>query len=136
MAKLDNSDGLRDFNAEFVLGDPAGSALSVDTNDPNTTAPTDARICFTPTVTKAVGGQTNAFVFADNACVLEGWIFVRNIGSAGKWVKMFSSTVAAAYTAVAVVSSLAQLPIPDGFPFFLRVQANSGSAKVAAVVFH
>lgn len=135
-----NPPGATDFaDFDFVLGAVGGGALAVDAADPNTTAPQEARICRTPRAQPH--GQSYAFLFADAGCVLEGWMFSRFVG---RWVRLFQKTIATAFIGVhadqtvgaGATATTILMPIPDGIPFFLRVQANAGGAVVAGVKFH
>lgn len=137
-----NPPGTADYcDFDFVLGAVGGGALAVDVADPNTTAPQEARICMVPRGASRGGGQTRAFLFADAGCVLEGWVFSRFVG---RWVRLFQKTIATAFIGVhadqaigaGATATTILMPIPDGVPFFLRVQANAGGAVVAGVKFH
>lgn len=116
---------------DFMLGDLAGVALTADASDPNTTAPKNERIIFTPKA--AAGQQICAFIFADAACTLEGWIYSKRYD---RWVRVFTQGVATAFIGIPLTTGVSMLPIPDNFPFFLRLQANAGSAKIIGITFH
>lgn len=135
MGILNQPEAVRYSDAKLILGSPSGSALSVDSSDPNTTAPTDDRIFFTPYNGIPPTSQTYALVFADAACTLEGWIYSKTLQ---KWIRIFQQAITTGYSAVSVGTTgpTTVLPIPDSIPFFLRVQANSGSAKVAGIFMH
>lgn len=103
-------------------GTISGSALSVDTNDPNTTAPTTLRVCVSPS---RINAPLNALLVADAGCVIEIWFYSRQWA---KWYRVNQTTL------VAFVGQVIS-NVPPMTPCFLRVQANAGSAKTVGIEF-
>lgn len=123
--------GDRNRDANFVLGSLAGAALVVDTNDPNTDAPTDARIVWTPNA--SYGEQVAGLLFADAACTIEGWFYSAQLD---RWIRFFTQAIATAFIGIPLTTGVAMLPIPDGAAMFLRITVNGGNAKIAGIFFH
>lgn len=107
----------------YKRGSVTGSALAVDASDPNTASPPATEVVGVPF---GDGKTLNAIFFADQACVLELWMRSDQLG---KWIRLSQTTIATAWVGVVVAA------IPSGFPIWLRVQANAGSAKVAGLIF-
>lgn len=116
------------YDCHVIVGSLSGGALSTE-NDPNTTAPDVSRVSFTP---KSALRQILCSLQADAGCVVEGWWYSYTIG---RWFRVNQTTLVADIT-TAIGAGISSIGIPENVPFFLRVQANAGGAKVVSAMFH
>lgn len=107
-------------------------AITVDSSDPNTSAPDAARVAQTPRRNNLI--PVFITLTADAACHLEVWWYSRTLA---KWLLAVpAQTLASAFATVTVGGPGGTVGIPNEVPVFLRVTANSGSATTIAAIFY